>query len=271
MEDGGASQNFVFIVSGARKPFRAGKIFEETPLRHHFETRCDNGVLKRPVDGRTGKEVKHAGCLQTERKKLRHKHATPSSVGQGLDTGFLAPQSPVMSKAQKTGTAMIPAERIAGSIYLIRSQKVMLDSDLAILYGVETKALNKAVTRNLKRFPEDFMFKLTKDEFEHLRFQFGTSNDWGGRRYPPRVFTEQGVAMLSSALRSEQAVQVNIAIMRTFVRLRDMLATNEDLARKVARHDQDIGTLFAHVQRLLTPPDTHKKHPIGFVPLEDKE
>lgn len=173
-----------------------------------------------------------------------------------------------MSKAKTS--SIIPVERIARCVYLIRGQKVMLDSDLADLYGVPTKALNQAITRNLDRFPNDFMFKLTASEFQNLRSQIVTSSDWGGRRNPPRVFTEQGIAMLSSVLHSKQAIQINIGIMRTFVRLREMLATNEDLARKVSRHDQEIATLFHHIQRLLEPPKA-KKHPIGYVPAKDRD
>lgn len=177
-----------------------------------------------------------------------------------------------MTKPQKTAV-IIPLERIAGAIYLIRGQKVMLDQNLAPLYGVTTGNLNKAVKRNPRRFPEDFMFQLTEKEHESLLFQIGIANKKGrgGRRSLPHAFTEQGIAMLSSVLQSDRAADVNVAIMRTFVRLREMLATNEDLARKVAQHDRDIGTLFAHVQRLLTPPDPPEKHPIGFVPLKDKE
>ena len=126
----------------------------------------------------------------------------------------------------------VPIERIAAQIYLIRGEQVMLDSDLAELYGVPTKRLNEQISRNLGRFPEDFMFQLMPDEFANLKSQIATSS-WGGRRTLPRVFTEQGVAMLSGILRSKTAVQVNVAIMRTFVRLRRMLATNEELARKV--------------------------------------
>ncbi len=129
--------------------------------------------------------------------------------------------------------SVVPAERIERSTLLIRSQKVMLDDDLAALYEVETKALNRAVRRNLDRFPEDFMFHLTDEEFANLRYQSGTSSSaWGGRRYPPYAFTEQGVAMLSSVLRSERAVRVNIEIMRAFVRLRPERAiVQEALAR----------------------------------------
>ncbi len=118
--------------------------------------------------------------------------------------------------------ALVPVEIIEKKIILIRGEKVIPDADLAELYGVETKMLVRAVKRNMDRFPADFMFQLTKDEFENLRIQIGTSSRWGGRRYLPYVFTEQGVAMLSSVLQSERAVKVNIAIMRTFVKLRQM-------------------------------------------------
>jgi hypothetical protein len=137
----------------------------------------------------------------------------------------------------------IPAERIERSILLIRGQKVMLDSDLAELYSVETKNLNKAVKRNLDRFPDDFLFQLTAEEAEALRFQSGTSTSGGrgGRRYLPNAFTEQGVAMLSSVLRSNRAVQVNIAIMRAFVRLREILGSHKDLAAKLAKLEEKLG------------------------------
>jgi len=160
-------------------------------------------------------------------------------------------------------SALIPIERVASWIYLLRGEQVMLDEDLAELYGVPTKRLNEQVTRNLERFPEDFMFQLSREEFENLKSQIATSS-WGGRRKPPRAFTEQGVAMLSGVLRSKQAVQVNLAIMRAFVRLRRVLASNEELARKVARHDRQIAVLFEHVKALLAPPPAAKKRPIGF-------
>lgn len=148
--------------------------------------------------------------------------------------------------------ALVPVERIEQHILLVRGIKVMLDSHLASLYGVETKALNRAVQRNRERFPEDFMFQLTPEEFAILRGQFGASSSWGGRRYPPHAFTEQGVAMLSSVLRSTRAVQVNIEIMRTFVRLRRMLASNEDLARKLAalekKYDSQFKAVFDAIQ-----------------------
>ena len=124
---------------------------------------------------------------------------------------------------------LIPQEIIERKIYLVRGRKVILDSELAKLYGVPTKRLKEQVKRNIKRFPEDFMLELTMEEFEILRSQFATSR-WGGERYLPYAFTEQGVAMLSSVLNSERAIEVNIAIMRAFVRLREIVLTHKDLA-----------------------------------------
>ena len=172
--------------------------------------------------------------------------------------------------AEATPESIIPVERIAAQIYLIRGVSVMLDYDLAELYGAPTKALNQAVTRNSERFPEDFMFRLSRQEIEAVnQSQIVTgSQKHRDPRYPPRAFTQEGVAMLSSVLRSKRAVQVNIAIMRTFVRLRQMLATNEELARKVAQHDEEIGILFEHIQRLLAEPESIKK-PIGFTRPKD--
>ncbi len=166
--------------------------------------------------------------------------------------------------------SVIPIERIAAQIYVIRGHNVMLDADLAELYGVVTKVLNQAVTRNVERFPEDFMFQLSKEEFEHLRSQIVTSS-WGGRRYAPRAFTQEGVAMLSGVLRSPRAVEVNIGIMRAFVRLRRMLAANEELAHKVAQHDQEIGILFEHIEQLLEPVEPPKKRRIGFHVTDDRQ
>ncbi len=147
----------------------------------------------------------------------------------------------------------------------------MLDRDLSDLYGVKTIALRQQVKRNMNRFPADFMFQISDEEAQAMVSQnvIPSRRSLGG--FLPYVFTQEGVAMLSSVLRSEQAVQVNIAIMRTFVRLRELLATNEDLARKVASHDRDIANLFAHVQRLLTPPDPPRKHQVGYIPLKDKD
>jgi len=167
--------------------------------------------------------------------------------------------------AKKTHSSVIPAERIASAIYLIRGEKVMLDADLAELYRIETKNLNKAVKRNLRRFPRDFMFQLTTKEYDSLKFQIGTANPGrGGRRTPPYAFTEQGVAMLSSVLQSDRAVDVNVAIMRTFVRMRKMLATNHELARKVAKHDKEIAVLYDYLHKLLAPP-TSSKRQIGYL------
>ena len=169
---------------------------------------------------------------------------------------------------------LMPQEVIENKIYLIRGHKVMIDKDLAMLYGVKTKNLNKAITRNIERFPEDFMFQLTPDEFTSLRFQFGTSKKGrGGRRYLPYVFTQEGVAMLSGVLNSERAVQVNIAIMRAFVKLRQIISTHKELAhklneleRKIERHDTEIQSIFEAIRQLMTPPPDKSKKRIGFHP-----
>jgi len=161
--------------------------------------------------------------------------------------------------------AVIPIERIASRIYLIRGEKVMLDNDLAELYGVPTSRLNEQFKRNRDRFPEDFAFQLTKDEFDSLMSQIAISKPGrGGRRKLPWVFTEHGVAMLSSVLRSKRAVQVNINIVRTFIRLREILATHQDVARKVKEHDRQIAMLFSAVEKLLALPEP-KKNPIGYI------
>jgi hypothetical protein len=123
--------------------------------------------------------------------------------------------------------------------------------------------------RNADRFPEDFVFQLSQDEFENLRCQVGTSSQWGGRRYRPYAFTEQGIAMLSSVLRSKKAAQANVVIMRTFVAFRQMLATNEELARKVQQLDRTVTMLYEDFQMFIAPPDPPKKHPTGYVPPED--
>lgn len=169
--------------------------------------------------------------------------------------------------------AVIPLESIESRIFLIRGHKLMLDADLAALYGVETKVLIQAVKRNIGRFPDDFMIQLTKQEVTDLRSQLVTSS-WGGRRYPPYAFTEQGVAMLASVLNSDRAVHVNIEIMRAFVRLRQMLASNADLSRKLAtlekKYDAQFKIVFDAIRELMTPPDPKKKRPIGFAPWEGK-
>ncbi len=168
--------------------------------------------------------------------------------------------------------AIVPVEVIEGKIYLIRGQKVMLDADLALLYGVETKNLLRSVKRNMERFPADFMFQLTMEEFKNLRLHFGTSSQWGGRRYFPYAFTEQGVAMLSSVLNSYRAIQVNIAIMRSFVKIREMLSTHKDLARKLneieKKYDAQFRVVFDAIRKLMAPPPETKKRKIGFVVRE---
>ena len=165
----------------------------------------------------------------------------------------------------------VPVQLIERKIYLIRDQKVMIDVDLAERYGVPTKRLNEQINRNRGRFPEDFMFRLTEDEAESLRSQFVTSKPGrGGRRYLPYAFTEPGVAMLSSVLNSERAIQVNIAIMRAFIRLRQMMESNEELnrkftavIRKLATHDRYFRVVFDELKKL-TEPATISRKQIGF-------
>ncbi len=150
----------------------------------------------------------------------------------------------------------IPDEIIMSKIYLIRGKKVMIDADLAELYEVETKQLKRAVRRNIKRFPDDFMFELTKNEFANLRSQFGTSS-WGGLRYKPMVFTEQGVAMLSSILNSDRAIMVNVQIIRVFTKMRELLATRKDILQKLEQlekkdieQDKKIMLIFEYLKEL---------------------
>jgi hypothetical protein len=146
---------------------------------------------------------------------------------------------------------VIPSERIVSRIYLVRGERVMLDSDLAELYDIGTKVLNQAVSRNMQRFPDEFMFRLTEDETRSLRSQIVTSNKGrGGRRYAPRVFTEQGVAMLSSVLKSDRAIQVNILIIKTFVRMRRLLETNQVLREKLAAMERQLGTHSQIIQEI---------------------
>jgi len=167
-------------------------------------------------------------------------------------------------------TNSISVEVIATKILVVRGKKVMLDKDLAQLYGVTTFNLNKAVKRNIDRFPEDFMFQLTKVELQNLIFHFGISS-WGGIRKPPYVFTEQGVAMLSSVLRSKRAIKVNIAIMRAFVKLKELILTHKGLANKIeelekkyATHDEKIKDIFEAIRRLIQSPDDSKRVIEGF-------
>ena len=164
---------------------------------------------------------------------------------------------------------LIPLERIESKILIIRGSKVLLDRDLAELYGVSTGNLNKAVTRNIDRFPEDFMFRLFQEELDDLIFQNGTSR-WGGTRKLPRVFTEQGVAMLSGILKSQRAVKVNIAIMRAFARMREMLLNNDKMASKLREIEDRIDTqemntiIIMDKLRALSSPEEKKKTKIGF-------
>jgi phage regulator Rha-like protein len=163
---------------------------------------------------------------------------------------------------------MLPVETIAHKIYFIRDLKVMLDRDLAELYGVETSQLKRAVRRNIERFPDDFMFELSKKELEDWRCQFGTSNGVKmGLRHPPMAFTEQGVAMLSSVLNSKRAIQVNIQIMRAFNKLRQMLATHEDLKRKIEemeeKYDEQLMIVFEAIKQLLES-DKKPRNKVGF-------
>jgi hypothetical protein len=171
--------------------------------------------------------------------------------------------------------SIIPDEVIVSKIHLIRDQKVMLDMDLAELYAVETKYLKRAVKRNLARFPKDFMFDLNKKELANLRYQFGTSSH-GGIRYVPMAFTEQGVAMLSSILNSNRAIQVSIHIIRVFTRLRQMMLTHKDillklgkLERKIVRQDDDIKMIFEYLKELLNP-KTEPMRKIGFRQRDEK-
>ena len=158
---------------------------------------------------------------------------------------------------EKNDNLMLPDEILMKKIYLIRKQKVMLDSDLAELYGVETRRLNEQVKRNITRFPDDFMFQLSEVEFENLKSQFATSS-WGGRRTLPYVFTEHGVLMLSSVLNSEKAIKVNIQIMRIFTKIREMLSDNlilkldiEEIKKKLANQDKNIELVFNYLDKLI--------------------
>lgn len=193
-----------------------------------------------------------------------------------------------MKHKKTAGTAMVPMERITNSILLIRGQKVMLSTHLAELYAVEPRAIVQAVKRNIERFPEDFMFQLTWEEVSFLKSQSVILKESGSStsrsqsvilkkglniKYLPYAFTEQGVAMLSSVLHSRRAVRVNVEIMRAFVRLRQLLATNVDLARKLAvlekKYDSQFKIVFEAIRELMIPPEPKKKRPIGFAPWKE--
>ena len=180
-----------------------------------------------------------------------------------------------MAKASSVTT--VTEERILNKIYYIRDHKVMLDEDLAELYAVETKQLKRQVRRNIDRFPEDFMFELTKDELENLRSQIGTSS-WGGARYMPMAFTEQGVAMLSSVLSSARAIKVNIQIMRIYTKMREMLLTHKDILLKLEqlesqtlRNTEDIRAVFDQLKQFLIPVEQAERRWIGFRRLDEEQ
>lgn len=171
-------------------------------------------------------------------------------------------------------TKLVPVEMIVSKILFLRNEKVLLDRDLAEMYGVETKQLKRAVRRNVDRFPNDFMFELTNSEYRSLRRQSGTLKRGAHSKYPPMAFTEQGVAMLSSVLHSPRAIEVNITIMRAFVHLRKMMASHKELAKKLKElehhikdHDEQIQAIFEAIQQLITLPEDSKKK-IGFTTKE---
>jgi len=168
---------------------------------------------------------------------------------------------------KKSKTSLIPQEAIEGKILFIRGKKVMLDRDLASLYGITTGNLNKAVRRNIDRFPEDFMFQLSKNEYDSLRFQFGILKKGQHSKYLPQEFTQDGVAMLSSVLNSLKAIQVNIQIMRTFTKLREMMMSYKELQKKIVsieeKYDKQFKVVFDALRVLIEPPEKPKKR-IGY-------
>jgi len=194
----------------------------------------------------------------------------------------LAPQVKVLDlhsniKVMSNNEVAVPEEIIMNKIYLVRDQKIMLDRDLAELYGVLTGNLNKAVKRNIKRFPKDFMFQLTKEEFENLKFQFGTSS-WGGTRNLPYAFTEQGVAMLSGILSSDRAINVNIQIMRIFTRARQLLTANlsvkleiDEIKKKLQNQDKNIELVFSYLDELIEKQENPQpRRQIGYKRQNEK-
>ena len=179
--------------------------------------------------------------------------------------------------AKRTTKLSLPDDIITSKIYLIRNKKVILDHDLAKLYDVETKVLKQAVRRNSTRFPDDFMFELSNKEFSNLRSQIVTSS-WGGSRYSPMAFTEQGVAMLSSVLNSDQAIMVNIQVMRVFTKIREILTDNlsvrleiEEIKKQLVNHDKNIELVFCYLDELIEKHENPKpRKAIGFN-IPDKE
>lgn len=191
----------------------------------------------------------------------------------------------VRKSTKQIGAATdLPASvtQIAQSIFILRGQRVLLDSDLAALYGVETKRFNEAVKRNRARFPDDFMFQLTADELGILRSQFATSKTGsGGRRYAPYVFTEHGAIMAATILNSPRAVEMSVYVVRAFIQLRELLASNKELAKrldqlesrlqkKLAAHDEAIATILSAIRQMMHPPEP-KKRSIGFVELQERK
>jgi len=172
--------------------------------------------------------------------------------------------------------SLVVSESIETRILTIRGQKVMLDADLAELYGVETRRLNEQVRRNSERFPEDFMFQLTGEEFANLKSQFATSS-WGGRRKLPYAFTEHGAIMAASVLNTARAIEISVHVVRAFVHLRELVSGHKELSqklnqleRKVGAHDRAIAELINAIRELMTPAEPKKKRPIGFAPWEKK-
>jgi len=170
---------------------------------------------------------------------------------------------------------MIAPRNIQRTILLIRRQKVILDMDLAALYGVPTKSLNRAVSRNRDRFPPDFMFQLSQEEFASLRYQIGTSKSRGGRRYAPYAFTEHGAIMAATVLNTPRAIQVSVYVVRAFIKLREFIASHKELVhkfaeleRKVSDHDDAIRSLVVTIRQLMDPPPAKKKKPFGFRPAQ---
>ncbi len=213
-----------------------------------------------------------SSSYSTDSEYFRSRPVGPEILRDGLFQIILQLFSPFgVYSIMETSTQIGQSTNLAHLILTIRKQRAILDVDLAGLYGVETKQLNRAVKRNLERFPEDFMFQLTSEEAQYLRCQSGTSSH-GGRRYLPYVFTQEGVAMLSSVLSSSRAIQVNIAIMRAFIRLREMTLSIEELSSKVnslergfREHGEQFEMVFNAIRQLMTPPEPARKR-IGFHP-----
>lgn len=175
-----------------------------------------------------------------------------------------------------TDKTLVTVSNIESKILIVRGQRAMLDADLAELYGVETRRLNEQVSRNSERFPEDFMFQLSADEFSNLKSQFATSS-WGGRRKLPYVFTEHGAIMAASVLNSQRAIEISVHVVRVFIHMRELVSSNKELShkldqleRKVVGHDRAIAELINAIRQLMSPSESNKKRPIGFAPWENK-